>query len=197
MGIRFRWRCFGRTDLVDQAWLEFMAENGCVSIFYGGESGSPHIQERISKGFTPEQAKEVVRLSSKYMHVTASFIWGLPYETLADFEATRCLYLSLLELDNVAIHLRLLTPYPGTRLYETYSDRLQFSPDLFTDLMNNRVLSQEETALVTSLPEVFPNYYHFASPHLDYKAECVHRLFELFGPPEGHIYGEGRIYEAV
>ena len=197
MGIRFSWHCYGRIDLVDEAWLEYMAENGCVSIFYGVESGSPHVLERIPKGFTPEQAKDVVQLSSKYMHVWASFIWGFPYETLADFEATRRLYLSLLELENAVIELQLLTPFPGTRLYETYKDQLQFTPELCADLATTRALSREEIALVSSLPEVFPNYYHFPSPHLDYKAECVHRLFELFGPPEGHIYGEGRIYEAV
>ncbi len=180
MRIRFSWRCFGHIDLVDQAWLEYMAENGCVSITYGIESGSPHILERLAKGFTPEQAKDVVELTSKYMQVRASFIWGFPFETLADFEATRRLYLSLVELENVKIALYLLTPFPDTRLYAAYSDKLQFSPDLCTYLFDKRVLSQEEIALATSLPKVFPNYYHFQSPQLDYKVECIHRLFDLF-----------------
>ena len=182
MGIRFSWHCRGRIDLVDQAWLEYMAENGCVSMFYGIESGSSHVLKRIHKEFTLEQTKDIVELSSKYIQVMASCMWGFPFETLADFEATRRLYLSFLELENVKIALHLLTPFPGTQLYADYSDKLQFSPDLCAYLVDRRVLSPEEIALVTSLPAVFPNYYHFQSPQLDYKLECVSRFFDLIPP---------------
>jgi radical SAM superfamily enzyme YgiQ (UPF0313 family) len=113
MSFPVKWKCFARVDLVDEDLMKEMAASGCVQIRYGVESGSNKTLERIQKGFTIEQAYEVVRRSVEFFpSVHASFIWGFPFEDMTEFEATLAA-LGDFEQAGATIVLFQFCPFPG------------------------------------------------------------------------------------
>jgi len=125
----FSWVCSARIDCVDSELLRDMARSGCRGIYFGVETGSSNLQELVKKRLdisllvpTLTNAKEVG------MNVTTSFITGFPEETLSDLEATldcldRCHRISP---TTTCLQLHLLTPEPGTLLYEENKSRLLY-----------------------------------------------------------------------
>ena len=85
--INLEWVCDTRVDLVDDELLALMHKAGCKVIWFGVESGSPRILQRIGRNTTPEQVFAAFKLCKKNGIKTAcSFMLGLPDETLADME---------------------------------------------------------------------------------------------------------------
>lgn len=85
--INLEWVCDTRVDLVDDELLALMHKAGCKVIWFGVESGSPRILQRIGRNTTPEQVVGAFKLCKKNGIKTAcSFMLGLPDETLADME---------------------------------------------------------------------------------------------------------------
>ena len=83
------WVCDTRVDLVDQELLEKMREAGCKTIWFGVESGSQKILQRIGRNTTLEQIESAFKLCSKNGIKTAcSFMLGVPDETLKDMETS-------------------------------------------------------------------------------------------------------------
>ena len=83
------WVCDTRVDLVDQELLEVMSKAGCKTIWFGVESGSPRILQRIGRNTTLEQIEDAFKLCRKNgIQVACSFMLGLPDETLEDMEAS-------------------------------------------------------------------------------------------------------------
>lgn len=170
------WLVNGRINLMDEAMMRTMADSGCVGIYYGLESGSDDILKQINKGFTAEKAKRVVLQSKKYFgKVMVSFIYGFPIESMADFYDT--LFLAIFLFDKgVDVHRHLLSPLPLTPLYERYKDSLSFSQDLISDISwegSVRSISSEVLGLIKKYPQVFTSFYHFDSPDLLKKKDCV------------------------
>ncbi len=173
-GFGLSWHCNGRIDLQDEALLGIMSEAGCGSIFYGVESGSRRVLERIGKGFTPEQVYQVVERSLEYMQTTLSFIWGFPFETWQDFQETRRMYESLNRHTRLHYQTHLLTPYPGVPIYQEYAHLLHFDPDIHSHVrQDNLPLSKEEIRAIRQYPRLFPSFYHFESPDFERKAQQI------------------------
>src|SRR5208283_810642 len=83
------WVCDTRVDLVDQELLEKMSKAGCKTIWFGVESGSQKILQRIGRNTTLEQIENTFKLCRKNGIQTAcSFMLGLPDETLKDMETS-------------------------------------------------------------------------------------------------------------
>lgn len=83
------WVCDTRVDLVNDELLGLMSKAGCKTIWFGVESASPRILQRIGRNTTPEQVEKAFKLCRKHGIKTAcSFMLGLPDETLADMEAS-------------------------------------------------------------------------------------------------------------
>jgi len=81
------WVCDTRVDIVNQEVLEIMSKAGCKTIFFGVESGSQEILQRIGRNTTLEQIEKAFSLCRKNGIQTAcSFMLGVPDETLADME---------------------------------------------------------------------------------------------------------------
>jgi anaerobic magnesium-protoporphyrin IX monomethyl ester cyclase len=84
-----QWICDTRADMIQQEMLVKMREAGCKTIWFGVESGSPRILEKINKHITPEQTENAFKLVRKEgIQIACSFILGVPGETIADMEAT-------------------------------------------------------------------------------------------------------------
>jgi anaerobic magnesium-protoporphyrin IX monomethyl ester cyclase len=115
-GLRIKWSCCGRVNLVDLPLLREMRASGCVSVNFGIESGSQTILDRVKKGVRVEQAKRAVRQVRRAgMRCPTSFMLGSPGETRETaLETVRFCQ----ELQIPLSALMLTTPYPGTPLFE-------------------------------------------------------------------------------
>ena len=109
------WDIRTRVDNVNEEMLRLMKKAGCNGIHYGIETGSEKILKVLDKGITIEQANRIFELTRKYRIPTlAYFMIGNPTETIDDINTTFKV-MKMLKPDYV--HLTILTPFPGTKIY--------------------------------------------------------------------------------
>lgn len=114
--INISWSCERRVDTVDLEILKLMKRAGCYSIFYGVESLDQACLDAINKGIKVEQAEKVIRLTKEAgIETRVNFILGLPHETPAKVKA---MVKKIIKLNPDYIKFNILTPFPGTALYE-------------------------------------------------------------------------------
>jgi radical SAM superfamily enzyme YgiQ (UPF0313 family) len=110
------WVCDTRVDLVSRDLLRKMKDAGCKTIWFGVESGSPRILERINKGVTLEQTEHAFKLCREEgIQIACSFILGIPGETVKDMEAS-LKFAKRLDPDWCGFNIYIA--YPGSILYE-------------------------------------------------------------------------------
>lgn len=127
-------RCFLRSDIIckqgGKEYLAQMADAGMIEIFLGIESADNQIKRNIHKGTTIEQDAQIVQWC-KELGITckASFILGLPGETMQSMQTTREWILAhrpdIVQVDR-------LIPFPGTPLTsypEQYDLTYETTPD--------------------------------------------------------------------
>jgi anaerobic magnesium-protoporphyrin IX monomethyl ester cyclase len=111
-----QWICDTRADMIQQELLVKMHEAGCKTIWFGVESGSPRILEKINKHITPEQTEKTFKLVRKEgIQIACSFILGVPGETMDDMEAT-LKFAKRLNPD--LCQFNIFIAYPDSLLYE-------------------------------------------------------------------------------
>lgn len=109
------WFAFSRVDTVTRELLVLMKRAGCVSINFGVESGDAHMLKVMKKGATLDQARQALQWSRALGFKTlASFLFGLPGETLASIERTINF---AIELNPHIALFNVLVPFPGTEVY--------------------------------------------------------------------------------
>lgn len=182
------WYCDLRVDLVDKESIKKMAESGCVSVLFGIESGSNRILKIINKGFTIEKARRAVKLTKKYINsITASFIWGYPFESMKDFILTKKI---MEEFRKIGVNNKcgILRPDLGTEIYSNYKDNFLlpipgndniFFYDNDSDMfplpdINNKVIFN----MVLKNPDVFPGFYRYKTPCLEKKIDIMSSILE-------------------
>ena len=173
-GLKVMWKAFARINLTDTEVLKAMAKTGCVEIRYGIESGSNRILERVKKGFTIEQATEVVSEATLYFpRVDSFFIWGFPFEQMDDFYQTIFQMISF-RLVGSRILPSLFCLLPQTDIYREYRDKvkLEFYPDLFPEYMltgheicdDGRLQMSPKHKYIFDFieanPDLFPGFFH-------------------------------------
>ncbi len=117
-GWRLEWVCETRVDCLSDALLTKMRQAGCVGILIGVETGDEqvmHLREG-KKGLTVPRLAQV-RETARRLGIRVHFllIVGLPQETRESIVATYDL-IQRYRPDTVGITV--ITPYPGTPLYE-------------------------------------------------------------------------------
>jgi len=111
------WSCTTRANLIDDDMLKAMRKAGCFSISIGVESGSEETLRKIKKGVSVAQVREASRLIKKHgISLSAYWMFGFPWETKADIEKTISF---MRELDADSNIYSIVTPYPGSELFET------------------------------------------------------------------------------
>ncbi len=104
-----------RVDTVSAPLLKELKEAGCDRIHYGVEAGNDRLMEVIGKAITVKQAEEAFRLTRKAgISTLAYFMVGLPGQTRADLDDTWNL---IKRLHPDFLHLTLLAPFPGSKVY--------------------------------------------------------------------------------
>ncbi|MEM2968486.1 MAG: radical SAM protein [Candidatus Bathyarchaeia archaeon] len=110
------WVCDTRADMISRELLQAMKEAGCRTIWFGVESGSPRILEKINKGITKEQTAQAFKLCREAgIQIASSFIMGIPGETLEDIELT---YKFAKKLDPDWAQFNVYIAVPGSGLYD-------------------------------------------------------------------------------
>lgn len=114
--IRIPWACFTRVNVVDKPLLEAMSKAGCYQIFYGVEAAEQRLLDLIKKDITIEQIRQAFRWTREAgMEALASFMIGLPTETLAESYKTIDF---AIEINADYAQWQKTTPFPGTELYD-------------------------------------------------------------------------------
>jgi len=112
--LKINWTCSSRVDLTSRESLKAASRSGCIGITFGVESGVQKTLDVINKKITIKQIKNVVSWCKELqIKVKLNFIFGLPYETKTDMEATRRL---MNELNPEYVTISSLKLLPGTDL---------------------------------------------------------------------------------
>lgn len=127
LGIDISWTCLGRVNSIDRETLELMKRAGCWQISFGIESGCPDILKTIHKNVTLEQIEKGVRLCHDVGILSKGFfIVGHPGETKETLAKTLA-FAKMLPLDDISATM--LTPFPGTEIYERAEEFGKFDRD--------------------------------------------------------------------
>jgi radical SAM superfamily enzyme YgiQ (UPF0313 family) len=111
-----KWTCETRADLVNKELLMEMKFVGCQTIFFGTESGSPRIQQKLGKNIDLQQVERTFELCRQVGIKTAtSFMLGIPGETVEDMQATFN-YAKRLKADVCMFNIYIACP--GSELYD-------------------------------------------------------------------------------
>jgi anaerobic magnesium-protoporphyrin IX monomethyl ester cyclase len=111
-----KWTCETRADLVNKEVLSEMKSAGCQTIFFGTESGSPRIQQKLGKNIDLEEVKRTFELTRQVGIKTAtSFMLGIPGETVEDMQAT-FKFAKSLRADVCMFNIYIACP--GSKLYD-------------------------------------------------------------------------------
>ncbi|HLO26067.1 MAG TPA: radical SAM protein [Geobacteraceae bacterium] len=119
--LRRRWLAQGTVSLAqDLELLELMRRSGCLGLLIGFESVQKATQNEVMKitNLRIDFHEAMRRFHGEGFGILGSFVFGFDYENKDVFEQTlefvmRC------RMD--VVQMRILTPYPGTRLYKRLS----------------------------------------------------------------------------
>ena len=159
-GGAYRWSCSARTDTVDEELLGLMARSGCHGIFFGVETGSSKLQQRINKKLDLGKAGEAIRSATGHgIQTTVALIAGFPEEERGDLSDTVHFFVNATRSEHVVPQLTLLAPLAGTPIEKRYRDRLRFD-HIYSD-MSQSGWREDRTDLefIEKFPRVFPNFY--------------------------------------
>jgi len=122
LGIRYWWGQASIKVAKDEELLSLMYKSGCRQLFIGLESISPQTiklfgKDKVNKVEEYKEAIEIIH--SHGIAVFGSFILGSDYDDEGIFEET----VKFIEDSNIAFSMiNILTPFPGTRLYQRLED---------------------------------------------------------------------------
>lgn len=111
-----KWICYVRGDMFRDELAALMAKSGCHQVLMGIESGSAKLMKDAGKPIKKERYLEAVRTAHRHgIEVRGSFIIGHREETQETLQETVD-FAKEMELD--LFQLSIMTPYPGTQLYQ-------------------------------------------------------------------------------
>ncbi|HWR58978.1 MAG TPA: radical SAM protein [Thermodesulfovibrionales bacterium] len=116
--LRRRWLAQGTVSLAeDLELLRLMERSGCLGLLIGFESVQKGTQNEVNKikNLKIDFYEAMRRFHGEGFGILGSFVFGFDYENKDVFEQT-LEFIMRGRLD--VIQLRILTPYPGTRLYK-------------------------------------------------------------------------------
>jgi len=117
---RFQWSTQVRTDLArDPDLVRLMKRAGCHTVFIGFESVNPKSLKEMKKNQSLEDVRNAMRvIQGAGIHIHGMFVFGFEEDDWPTVEATVRL---AREMKLTSVQLLLLTPLPGSELYERLS----------------------------------------------------------------------------
>lgn len=133
-GIKVRWHCRSRADVLDRELVQAMKRAGCRLIQFGIETGSPRLQGVINKKLNLDRVAETVEMvHDEGIYTFADLMFGLPGETDEESQQTLDYALSL-KLDYAVFGM--FHPIPGSVFYDRAMKENLF-PDYWRELVNH------------------------------------------------------------
>jgi anaerobic magnesium-protoporphyrin IX monomethyl ester cyclase len=123
-GYDLKWWSFSRVDTIvrNPAMVARMAAAGSTTVYLGIESGNEDTLNSLGKNSTTTDVAQAVEiLKQNRIESYGSYIIGNLTETASDVEKTIDMAVRL--NTNIA-QFSILTPYPGTKLYQDIKDRI-------------------------------------------------------------------------
>lgn len=109
------WACSSRANHIDKEMLSKMAKSGCKLIWYGFESGSQRILDKINKKITIDDIRKAVKRTREVDIIPCGlFMVGTPEETMEDINLTINL---IRELKLKMFTLNIFTAIPDSEMY--------------------------------------------------------------------------------
>jgi radical SAM superfamily enzyme YgiQ (UPF0313 family) len=165
--IHMSWTCSTRTDIIDPEVLERMAAAGCVEIYYGIESGSPAIQQRIEKGLDLDWSRKIVETTARVgIRPVTGFIVGYPFESHQTLSDTLKRFFEYLEVGGFRAHLFTLSPFPESPMYREYGVPHLDRPAEYYDLPLTGKALEPGQRMKKDLPHIFASTYRYKTPDL-------------------------------
>lgn len=135
--LQIKWKLCSGTKvetIKNSETIALMAKAGCSYVSISPESGSKKILKAMRKMFDSEHAHEIVRAMHCHgIKSQACFVLGFPGEKQDDVNMTFCLAKSLVKsgIDEIAVFI--ISPVPGSQIFEQFSgysnlSQLNFSP---------------------------------------------------------------------
>jgi anaerobic magnesium-protoporphyrin IX monomethyl ester cyclase len=118
------WWCLSRIDLLlrNEEMVKEMVRAGAKSVFIGVESSSPRTLEELRKGIHVEETVQAVEMLKRNgLEIHASYILGGLHDTVKTIHDT---IRFAKKLDTNVAQFSILTPYPGTAIYEQVKGRI-------------------------------------------------------------------------
>ncbi|ABV34276.1 B12-binding domain-containing radical SAM protein [Pseudothermotoga lettingae] len=122
--LNFSWWAFSRADelLGKEDLVEAMSKAGCKMLFIGFESAEDEILQEYNKKLSSSIAFDVAKLLKKYkIDLFASFIMGALNDTKESIKKT---IKFAKKLGAEIVQFSIMTPYPGTKLYEKLKSKI-------------------------------------------------------------------------
>lgn len=117
-GMRIKYNMSGRVNTVTPEIARLLKESGCVSIYYGVESGNQDILRTMSKRTTLEQIRDAVRLTREQgIFCEYGLMFGQPGENAQTLQDSIDLIKEVSYGEYRAQKIFGCVPFPGTGLY--------------------------------------------------------------------------------
>jgi radical SAM superfamily enzyme YgiQ (UPF0313 family) len=114
--LHIAWFCEARADHISRELLKTMKKAGCKRIHYGVETGDPQLIKWGKPQTNLDAIRKAFRLTKEAeLWTNAHIILGWPEESLKTLANTSRF---VAEIDPDYVNWNILTPYPGTKLYE-------------------------------------------------------------------------------
>jgi len=144
-----------RGDIIDEEYLDLMAEAGTVELVYAIEAGSDRIQKLIQKNLKLNRVeKSIIETAKRGIVVNAFFMIGFPSETEAEATETVDLITRLMEYLHFP-YLNIVRAYHGSALYNMAKD-LGYDEEF---LMKHAMMPYGTQAAIESDLNFLPNAF--------------------------------------
>jgi radical SAM superfamily enzyme YgiQ (UPF0313 family) len=121
--LKIEWSVFARVDRISEDLVQLMKRTGCEWILFGVESADDEILKTIRKGITLDEVRRGVKMATEAgIGVFNSFIIGLPGESWDTALKSLAFGDELYHKYGAKYGFHILSPLPGTELYERASD---------------------------------------------------------------------------
>lgn len=115
--MKIEWNCGTRVDMLTKDLLTKMKEAGCISVWFGVESGSQQVLDAMKKGISPELTMQVFQWVREVgLKPVPNVIIGFPGETEETAWKT-IKFIEKISPDDVGFY-NIATPFPGTPMYD-------------------------------------------------------------------------------
>lgn len=130
-GLDIKFSCSGRVNTVTPEVVRLLKEAGCVSIYYGLESGNQQILNSMSKKTSIEQIYEAIRLTREHdIFCQYGVMFGQPGENESTLRDSIELIKKISYGEYRAQKIFGCVPFPGTGLYDWCKQTGRIKDDL-------------------------------------------------------------------